>query len=50
MFGKEHVNVVFEEQRIEIMDELGKSTKIDRMEGRAKTVCAFICGRNEEKN
>ena len=50
MFGKEHVNVVYEEQRVEVVDEQENRQKLIVWRERAKTICPFICRRNEEKN
>ena len=43
MFGKEHLNVVYEEQRIEVVDEHRKSSKINCLARRAKAICPFLC-------
>ena len=49
-FGKEHVNVVYEEQRIEIVDEHENRQKLIYLARRAEAICPLFCRRNEKEN
>ena len=49
-FGKEHLNVVYEEQRIEVIDEYENRQKVIYLARRAKAICSIICRRNEKEN